>query len=110
MNVNSEKQFMVFRKDYQGKAYYSLGLSKKDRNGNYVNGYISCEFRKGVTLENKTKIYLKDAFISFYLKDKQTVPYIKILEYETAEETIQNSKNIFEEFGEQVDIDDNMLD
>lgn len=110
MNITSDRPVMVFKREYQGREYYSLGLSKKDRNNNYINGYMACEFRKGVHLDDKTKIYLKNAFITFYLKDKTTVPYAKILDFETVEETIQNSKDPFEEFGEQVDIDDNMLD
>lgn len=110
MNVNSERPLMVFKREYNGRVYYSLGISKKEMNGTYTNGYMPCEFKKGVSVNDKTRIYLKNAFLTFYLKDKQTVPYIKILEYETVEQTIQNSKDPFEEFGEQVDIDDNLLD
>lgn len=110
MNINSERPLMVFKREYNGRVYYSLGISKKEMNGTYTNGYMPCEFKKGVSVNDKTRIYLKNAFLTFYLKDKQTVPYIKILEYETVEETIQNSKDPFEEFGEQVDIDDNLLD
>ena len=110
MNVNSERPLMVFKREYNGRVYYSLGISKKEMNGTYTNGYMPCEFKKGVNVNDKTRIYLKNAFLTFYLKDKVTVPYIKILEYETVEETIQNSKDPFEEFGEQVDIDDNLLE
>ena len=110
MNVNSERPLMVFKREYNGRVYYSLGISKKEMNGTYTNGYMPCEFKKSVSVNDKTRIYLKNAFLTFYLKDKQTVPYIKILEYETVEQAIQNSKNPFEEFGEQVDIDDDLLD
>lgn len=110
MNITSDRPIMVFKREYSGRVFYSLGLSKKDRNNNYINGYMACEFRKGVHLDDKTKIYLKNAFITFYLKDKATVPYIKVLNFETVEETIQNSKDIWSEFGEQVAIDDDMLD
>ena len=110
MNINSDKPIMVFKREYQGKEYYSLGLSKKDRNNNYINGYMACEFRKGVNLENKTKIYIKSAFITFYLKDKTTVPYIKILEFDTVEQATGKQNDMWSEFGEQVAIDDNMLD
>ena len=110
MNIKSEKPIMVFKREYNGRVYYSLGISKKEMNGTYTNGYMPCEFKKGVSVNDKTRIYLKNAFLTFYLKDKQTVPYIKILEYETVEETIQSSKDIFEEFGEKVAIDENLLD
>lgn len=110
MNVNSERPIMVFKREYNGRIYYSLGISKKEMNGTYTNGYMPCEFKKGVSVNDKTRIYLKNAFLTFYLKDKQTVPYIKILEYETVEETIQNSKDPFEMFNEEISIEDNMLD
>lgn len=110
MNLSSDRPIMVFKREYNGRVFYSLGLSKKDRNNNYINGYMACEFRKGVQLADKTRIYLKNAFITFYLKDKTTVPYVKILDFETVEEAIQNSKNPFQEFGDTVAIDDNMLD
>lgn len=106
MNIVNERPVMVFKNEYQGKEYYSLGLSKKERNGSYTNGYMPCEFRKGVQLENKTKIYIKNAFLTFYLKDKKTIPYIKVLEFETVMETIQKSKDVFSEFGETVATDD----
>ena len=111
MNIVNEKPIMVFKNEYQGREFYNLGISKKDRSGNYINGYMPCEFRKGVQLETKTKIYIKNAFLTFYLKDKKTVPYIKILDFETVEETMQNSKSEdpFLQFGDEVDID-NMLD
>ena len=110
MNITSDRPIMVFKREYNGRVFYSLGLSKKDRNNNYINGYMACEFKKGVQLADKTRIYLKNAFITFYLKDKTTVPYVKILDFETVEETIQNSKDPFELFADEVDINDNMLD
>lgn len=103
---------MVFKNEYNGRVFYSLSLSKKDRNGTYYNGYMPCEFRKGVSLENKTMIYLKNAFLTFYMKDKRTVPYIKVLDFETVEETIEKTKSYdpYSDFGEQLPIDDNFLE
>lgn len=127
MNITNERAVMIFKREYEGNTFYSLGLSKKDKNGNYVNGYMPCQFKNGVSIEDKTKVYIKHAWLSFYLKDipnsesKQTVPYIFINDYETVEETINNSKtnteiikdvmeDPFAEFGEEVSIDDNFLD
>ena len=47
MEITSNKEEMVFRKDYNGKPSYSLGLSKKDREGKFINGYIKANFKKG---------------------------------------------------------------
>jgi len=79
MHIKENEEVLVFKND---KDYYSIGLCRKDRNGQYFNGYFPCQFKKGVTLESKTKIKLKNAFISFYLKDDKTMPYLMILDYE----------------------------
>jgi hypothetical protein len=77
-----------------------MGLVNKDKDGNYINGYIPVQFRRGIELENKTKIYLKKAWLTFYLKkenidgvDKNiTVPYVFVSEFEKVEEVIAGSK------------------
>lgn len=93
MNIVTEQPYTVFRNDYNGYSYYKIGVSKKSQNGEWQNGYIRCQFKNGVNIENKTKIYIKKAWISFYLKDKETVPYIFISEFETVDETIEKAKN-----------------
>lgn len=77
-----ECEVMIFKNE---KGTYKIGMSKKDRNNQYFNGYLLCKFKKGVEIENKTKIKIKNAFISFYLNDKETIPYIMITEYEKVE-------------------------
>lgn len=59
----------VYRKDgvsSKGKPYslYSLGLSKKEGNG-WLKGYVPCSFKKGITINNKAKLKLEEAFLSF---------------------------------------------
>jgi hypothetical protein len=103
---------MVFRKDNEFGTFYQIGLSKKDRNNNYINGYMQVRFKKGVSVPNMTKIVIKNAFIDFYLdKNNKTVPYIMVLEFETVEEQKQEVKkeegiDVFKEFGEVVTVKD----
>lgn len=82
MNIQKGDKATVFKNEKS----YTLGLSKKDKDGKYENGYIKCQFKKDVQIENKTKITINEAWISFY-KDKNgyTVPYIFINDF-TAEE------------------------
>ena len=87
MNIISDKKEMVFLKDYNGKELYSLGISKKNQDGSYTNGYISCRFKKDVHVKNMTLIKIKQAWLDFYLKDKTTIPYIFINEFEIIEES-----------------------
>ncbi len=128
MNITNEQAVMIFKREYQGNTFYSVGLSKKKQDGTYDNGYMPCQFKKGVSLEDKTKIYIKHAWLSFYLKDipdrtgKQTMPYIFINDFETLQDTIENSKqepaqedpfdstDIYKQFGEEIAIEDNFLE
>ena len=102
MNISNEQAVMIFKREYQGNTFYSLGLSKKNQDNTYTNGYMPCQFKKGVQLEDKTKIYIKKAWLSFYLKDKETKPYIFISEFTTLEQVIDNSKKTDNEILQQV--------
>ena len=65
--TTDEKGVIVYAKEMEGKngnkfTLYSLGVSSKDFNGNYVSGFIQCAFKKGVVLANKAKIKINRAF------------------------------------------------
>jgi hypothetical protein len=100
MNIDNQYPVAIFRFESGENVYYKMGLSNKDKDGNYINGYIPVQFRRGIELENKTKIYLKKAWLTFYLKkenidgvDKNiTVPYVFVSEFEKVEEVIEHSK------------------
>lgn len=108
MNIVTDRQYMIFRKDNEFGTFYKVGLSKKDMNGNYINGYKDVRFKKGVNLENKTIIYIKKAWLDFYLKDGKTRDYIFISEFETLENTIKKNhteikqSDPYEEIGQEV--------
>lgn len=113
MNIQDDKPRMIFAKEHDGRKYYKVGISKKLANGEYENGYIDIQFRQGVEFENKTRIYLRNAFLTFYKsKDKATIPYIFVMDYEVAEEQIkhnketdvakQETKDDFADFGREV--------
>lgn len=120
MNITSEQPYTVFRNDYNQYTFYKLGISKRDATGKWINGYIRCKFKKDVVVENKTRIYLKKAWLSFDLKEKETMPFIFVAEFETIDETIENSKknaeeqqrtaeDPFKDFGEETEIRDEDL-
>lgn len=93
MNIVTDKPYMVFRKDGQYGAMYSIGISKKNQDGSYTNGYLPVRFRKGVILENKTTIYIKKSWLDFYIdKDKKTCIYVFINEFSTVDKVIEESK------------------
>ena len=41
---------------------YSIGVSSKDKEGNWVNGFLPCNFRKGTEIANKSKINISNSF------------------------------------------------
>lgn len=89
MHIKEDTIVMIFNHEFNGKKYYSIGLGKKDKTDKYINGYINCSFKKGIEIPNKTLVKIKKGWLDFYLKDKTTVPYVFILEYEIIE-----SKNV----------------
>lgn len=118
MNIVTDKQVKVFRRDNEFGTFYSLGISKKNQNGSYEKGYMPCQFKKDVSVENQSMIYIRNAWLSFYLKDKETKPYVFINEFETVGETIQKAKeevktevreDPWQEFSNEVEIDESSL-
>ena len=57
---------MIFKSEYKGNVFYSTSIGKKNMEGKYDNGYIDVKFKKNVELENKTKINIKYAWLTFY--------------------------------------------
>lgn len=108
--MNPKKLYTIYTKEYEGKKFYKVRLSKKDKEGKYINAYMDIRFKGEVDLPNKTQIYLKDWFLSFYLtKDNRTVFYIQVMSFEQEEkkeELKEEKKDGFEEFGEELKLDD----
>ena len=94
MNISNEYPVTIFKNVNDYGTFYKVGLSKKDVEGKYINGYKDIKFKKDVELEDKTKIYIKKAWLDFYIKDKKTIDYIFCSEFEKIEETIENAKTL----------------
>ena len=110
MKIINEYPVKVFENEYEGKKYYKIGLSKKDQNGKYINGYIDCRFRKDAEIDTSKKIYLQDCWLDFYIKDKATRLYVFVNKFDYAEDIIkQEVKDPFEEFGEEIELKDEDL-
>ena len=84
------KPVTVYRQDKtanSGTTYqqYSLGVSSKDKDGNWVNGFIDCQFKKGVDIPNKSKINIKNAFYTVSEYNGKKYYKIFVMEYEMEE-------------------------
>lgn len=82
MELISDREEMIFKREQEGRASYSIGLSKKREDGTYENGYMPVRFRKGTELKDKTKIKIKEAWLDFFKIEKKTIPYIFINKFE----------------------------
>lgn len=94
MNIQTDKMQMIFRKDYEDRTVYTMGMSKKKPDGTYDNAYIPVNFKKGVELENQTNIYIKSAWLTFF-KTKEGKPmfYIFINDFNTVQEQANEFKD-----------------
>ena len=93
---------MVFVKEYEGRKLYSIGLSKKNKDGGYDNGYISARFKKDIVLDNKTRIKIKEAWLSFNTNEGKTFPFIFINDFEIVSEAKPKEDNVYEDFGKSI--------
>ena len=112
MKVIHEYPLKVFESKYQDKTYYKLGISKKDQNGNYINGYLDCRFRKDVEVDTSKKIYIQDAWLDFYVKDKVTHNFLFVNKFEYVSDVVKNesaASDPFEDFGNEVALTDEDL-
>lgn len=98
----NEIPVMVFRNDVKMpngavRTLYKLGLSRKDLEGNYINGYVPVQFDKEIELENRTKIIIKEASLDFYIKDKITNLYVRVWKFDKVDNNVQNTQKQTEE-------------
>ena len=102
---------MVFVKEYEGRKLYSIGLSKKNKNGGYDNGYISARFKKDIVLNNKTRIKVKEAWLSFNTNENKTFPFVFINDFEIlGEAKPKEESNLFEDFGNNIKSEGNGIE
>lgn len=104
MDVISNKDEMIFKSERNGKVLYSIGLSKRNQDGTYDKGYMSVRFKKDVSLSDKTKIHIKQAWLDFYKIEKKTLPYIFINEFDVITQTPQVQDEKHDEWGSAKDI------
>lgn len=112
MKVIHEYPVKVFENTHEDRKYYKIGVSKKDQNGNYINGYLDCRFRKDVEVDTSKKIYIQDAWLDFYVKDKVTHHFLFVNKFEYVSDVIENEKatsDPFEDFGNEVALTDEDL-
>lgn len=91
MNFANNQEKTIFKNEY---GQYSMGLVRKNTNGENKYAYVPVRFRKGVELQNKTKIVINNAWLSFYKnKENNTTLYVFIEDFTIVAEG-ENANNI----------------
>ena len=106
---NGVKIFANEKESANGKfVSYSLGVNSKNQKGEWVNGYINCRFKKGVSVANKTKIKINKAFFVATKGGEKTYTHLMITDFdileegETATESADEFMKIQEDVGDDV--------
>lgn len=92
MNIETEKEYRIFRNENNGKVYYRIGLSHKKQDNTWEHGTMDCRFPKDADIPNKSKIKIHSAWLDFWLKDKVSHPYVFINKYEIITENKQQEE------------------
>lgn len=91
MQISGET--IIFRNEHEGRTgkwySYAIGVSKKRDDGSYAREYLDVMFRKGVVVENKARINIKDSFLTvreYTNKDGETKSrlMLMVLDFENA--------------------------
>lgn len=127
--VNYDRPIMVYRNTVNNNTFFSYQVSKKNKEGKYINGFMPCEFKKDMMpTEKKTYLLPTNAWTDFYISkigDKEkTNNYIFINDYEIKEMPFKKEKESvvipvkedeqiydpFADIGSKVNIDDDFLE
>ena len=108
MNLTSERAILVFRKDGQYGAMYSTGIGKKQEDGTYITAYIPIKFKKGVELQDRTLITIKNGWLS---TTKDLKIYAFINDFEINGETYKEEPSDFKDnfYADEVVLDNSDL-
>ena len=87
--TTDEKGVKVYATEKEGQygkyTRYSVGVSSKDKDGNWVNGYIECKFKKGVSIPNKARIQINKAFFVASKGGEKSYTHLMIMDYKIIE-------------------------
>ena len=89
--ITDDRPVTVYRNDkttQSGTKYttYSLGVSSKNMDGNWVTGFIDCQFKKGVDISHKSKITIANAFYTVSEYNGKKYTKIFVMDYKVVEE------------------------
>lgn len=121
----NKNTYTVYRKDFNEKPSYSIGIFKRDDNEQFDSAFFPVKFKGMPDIKDKTKIKINNSFFSFYkYKDQNDIEkktiFLMIMDFEILEEeqSKEEKSNVvvqeqqadpFEEFGKEVELEDDGL-
>lgn len=105
MQITTKYPITIYRKEFGDKVLYSTRVIKKDKEGNYSGAFIPVKFKKNISVEDRNKIKIMNGWLDFYIdKENKPVFTIFISEFSTEE------GDVFQDFGDSVELDDTFLE
>lgn len=105
MQITTKFPTTIYKKTFGDKIYYTTRVVKKDKEGNYTSAFIPVQFKKDVSVEDRSKIIILNGWLDFYInKDNKPVFSIFVSQFSTEE------GDPFQSFGDSVEIDTMFLD
>ena len=89
LNLNKEgkpQKLIIFKTEKEGKNYYSTSISHKNFDGEYEYTSIPVKFRKNVDVEDKQFIFIKEAWLDFYIHNDKEQLFIFISDFDKVKE------------------------
>lgn len=121
--MEEENDYRIYRKIEPGKpimvwknttpndkVFYRVQITQKNYDGSEDKFYINLVFKKGVVLENQTKIIIKKAYENYRKNEKDPyngISYLMVTDFEIVGDKEREAKQAYEEFRENLDNDDN---
>jgi len=111
MNITSERPITIYKFQEGDKVRYTFGVGKKKQDSDeYENAFFPIQFKQGVKLEDKSKIKVKKAWLSFYSWEYQgkkgNTFYVMCSEFDEIKEQ-KVEEDPFASFGATVKIEEN---
>lgn len=72
-------------KKNENTFYYYVDRKRDIKTKKYIYGCVPCKFKKGTELEPDTYIFIKRAYVDWYIQGALTKPIISIIEFEIDE-------------------------
>ena len=87
--TSDDKGVRIFANEKEGAngkyTLYSIGISSKNSDGTWLNGYLNCRFKKGVSVPNKAKIKINSAFFCNSKSGSKVYTSLMITDFEILE-------------------------